>query len=352
MVADEECKNLHTARSVLITGGCGFIGSNFINFIFNKWPQATFINYDKLMTGASTDNVDANVRMSDRYKVIIGDLQDRALLLDVLEKNQIDTIIHFAAITHVDDSYHDRIGTISDNVLSTTVLLEVIAHDYKQLERFVHISTDEVYGDSADDPAPKTENSPPNPTNPYAASKAACEVIVNAYHHSYKLPYVMVRMNNVYGPRQAKSKLIPKFTTLAVDGKAYPLMGDGKHTRNWMFVDDCSDAIRRITENGRMAQVYNIGTEFEMENIVLTRMIHEETNRLLNRKIGEIEYAQIPDRPYHDRRYHIDFSKISNELGWKCSTPFVVGLKKTIEYYLKEREQGLIEPISMMRCDG
>ncbi|KHJ76311.1 dTDP-D-glucose 4,6-dehydratase domain protein [Oesophagostomum dentatum] len=141
-------------------------------------------------------------------------------------------VIHFAAITHVDESYTDRVGTIQDNVISTTTLLESIMNrNYKGVKRLVHISTDEVYGDSFDDSTPKTEDSLPNPTNPYAASKAACEMIIRSYWHSYKLPYVMVRMNNVYGPRQAGTKLIPKFTKLALEGKPYPLMGDGLHTR-------------------------------------------------------------------------------------------------------------------------
>uniref|UniRef100_A0A1I7WQT2 NAD(P)-bd_dom domain-containing protein n=1 Tax=Heterorhabditis bacteriophora TaxID=37862 RepID=A0A1I7WQT2_HETBA len=240
---------------------------------------------------------------------------------------QVDMVIHFAAITHVDESYTDRVGTIQDNIISTTTLLEsIVNRKYTGVKKLVHISTgkkynnngifqkvkltkegneehkkikysliffsDEIYGDSFDDATPKNENSLPNPTNPYAASKAACEVIIRSYWHSYKLPYVMVRMNNVYGPRQAYTKLIPKFTKFALDGKPYPLMGDGLHTRSWMYVADCSEAIRRVAEEGKLGEVYNIGTDFEMTNIELTRKIHAIVNKLQQR------YVHIP-HPCH-----------------------------------------------------
>ncbi|KAI1730944.1 GDP-mannose 4,6 dehydratase domain-containing protein [Ditylenchus destructor] len=322
-------------KNILITGGCGFIGSNFINYIFNKWPTSRLINLDKLATGASPQHIVADIRGSNRYTFVEGNLLDQSLVQDLLEENQIDTAIHFAAITHVDESYSDRIGTIQENVISTTTLLEAV-NAYGRLRRFVHISTDEVYGDSREDDRPKSETSLPNPTNPYAASKAACELIVRSYHHSYKLPYVMVRMNNVYGPRQAYSKLIPKFTKLALEGKPYPLMGDGMHTRSWMYVDDCAEAIRRVTEQGRLGQVYNIGTEFEKCNLHLTEMIHENVGKILARNPTQIQFQPIADRPYHDRRYFIDFGKIHSELGWHCTTPFEEGLARTLQYYIEE----------------
>ena len=267
---------------MLVTGGCGFIGSNFINFIFGKWPETRFINLDKLAVGASPDHILAEIRSSRRYLFAHGTLLDQPLVERILRENRIDTVIHFAAITHVDESYSDRIGTIQENVIAITTLLEAI-NAYGQMKRLVHISTDEVYGDSANDLAPKNEESPLNPTNPYAASKAACEVIVRSYHHSYKLPYLMVRMNNVYGPRQAYSKLIPKFTRLALEGKPYPLMGDGMHTRSWMYVDDCAEAIRRVTERGRIGHIYNIGTDFEKANLHLTEMLHSKVQKLMAR---------------------------------------------------------------------
>jgi len=319
----------------MITGGCGFIGSNFINYIFERWSDARIVNVDKLAIGASPDNIIQTVRESKRYKFVHGNLLDSPLMQQILTEHKIDTVIHFAAITHVDESYENRIGTIQENVIATTSLLESI-NVSGGVQRFVHISTDEVYGDSQNDEEPKTEKSLFNPTNPYAASKAACELIVRSYHHSYKLPYVMVRMNNVYGPRQAYSKLIPKFTKLALEGRPYPLMGDGKHTRSWMFVDDCAEAILRVTEQGTIGECYNIGIEFEKANIHLTQMIHQFVGKLMQRGETKPEFAPIPDRPYHDRRYYIDFSKIRRTLGWECSTPFEVGLQRTIEYYVED----------------
>uniref|UniRef100_A0AC35UIM5 NAD(P)-bd_dom domain-containing protein n=1 Tax=Rhabditophanes sp. KR3021 TaxID=114890 RepID=A0AC35UIM5_9BILA len=328
----------HCPHNLLITGGCGFIGSNFVNFIFNKWPNANIINFDKLAFGANEEHIEDYVKQSQRYKLIIDTLCNQKSVEDALSKYNIDTIIHFAAITHVDDSYSDRIGTIQENIISTTSLLEAV-NKWGKLKKFVHISTDEVYGDSFNDNAPKSELSLMNPTNPYAASKAACEVIVNSYHHSYKLPYVMVRMNNVYGPRQAYSKLIPKFTKYALEGLPYPLMGDGMHSRSWMYVDDCAEAIRRVTEQGRIGQIYNIGTEFEKCNLHLTQTIHKIVNQLINAEESEPKFEHIPDRPYHDRRYFIDFSKIHNELNWNCTTLFENGLAKTINYYVEEHKK-------------
>uniref|UniRef100_A0A914GVE2 NAD(P)-binding domain-containing protein n=1 Tax=Globodera rostochiensis TaxID=31243 RepID=A0A914GVE2_GLORO len=284
-------------KKVLVTGGCGFIGSNFINYIFGKWPDASFVNLDKLAFGASPEHIVDDIRSSHRY-----------------------VFVH---------------GTIQENVIATTTLLEAI-NFYGQVRRLVHISTDEVYGDSMDDATPKCEDSPLNPTNPYAASKAACEVIVRSYHHSYKLPYVMVRMNNVYGPRQAYSKLIPKFTRLALEGKPYPLMGDGMHSRSWMYVDDCAEAIRRIAERGRIGQTYNIGTEFEKCNLHLTEMLHEKVQKLMDRGASKLSFQPVADRPYHDRRYYINFTKIREELGWECTVPFDQGLAATLDYYVRE----------------
>lgn len=325
--------------NVLITGGCGFIGSNFINYIFNKWPSSKFVNFDKLAYGASPDHVETNVRESSRYSFVKASLLDQSIVESLLAKNQIDTVIHFAAITHVDDSYADRDGTISENIMSTLRLLEAVKN-YKKLKRFVHISTDEVYGDSAEGSIPKTESSPLNPTNPYAASKAACEMLIISYHHSYQLPYVMVRMNNVYGPRQAYSKLIPKFIKLALERKPYPLMGDGMHCRSWMYVNDCAEAIRRITERGEFGQVYNIGTEFEIPNLHLTEILHAKVEKLMSRQSTKIQFQPVPDRPYHDRRYYIDFSKIRSELNWNCAITFDDGLNETLTYYLKQYKMG------------
>ncbi|VDP13094.1 unnamed protein product [Onchocerca flexuosa] len=338
--------------SVLVTGGCGFIGSNFINSIFQKWHTARFVNIDKLTYEIRETNIAVGIRQSNRYKFIKGTVRDIDLLLNLLKDYQIDTIIHFAAMTHVDKSYADRIGTIEENVISMTTLLEAAAFRYSGIKRFVHISTgsfhflhfrnisnscsDEVYGDSKKGDASNAEYSALNPTNPYAASKACCEMILNAYWHSYKIPFVMVRINNVYGPNQTLSKLIPKFISLAAEGKSYPLMGDGRHTRNWIYVDDCTDAIKCVCEMGKIGEIYNIGTEFEISNYDITMLIHQTVNELLKRKNTSPTFEPIMDRPYHDRCYCIDFTKIFRELNWKSSTTFMDGLQKTIKHYLNE----------------
>ncbi|TKR81871.1 hypothetical protein L596_015673 [Steinernema carpocapsae] len=297
--------------------------------------MARIINFDKLAWGACVENIPERIRSSDRYVFIQETLMNERAVIQALKEHHIDTVIHFAAVTHVDESYSNRMGTIQENVMITAVLLDAI-NSGTEVKRLVHISTDEIYGDSFNDSKPKTEESLPNPTNPYAASKASCEMIIRSYWHSYKLPYVTVRMNNVYGPRQATSKLIPKFTRLALEGKPYPLMGDGKHTRSWMYVDDCAEAIRRVTECGELGEVYNIGTDFEKSNISLTRMIHELVAKLTGREAREIAFAKIADRPYHDRRYFIDFSKIRAALAWECTTPFEEGLARTIRFYVQE----------------
>ncbi|KAF7632296.1 NAD(P)-bd_dom domain-containing protein [Meloidogyne graminicola] len=354
---NKDLYNYSGPRNVLITGGCGFIGSNFINYIFDKWQNSRFINIDKLAVGASTEHIVPEVRKSGRYTFVHGTLLEQSLVESLLKLYQIDTVIHFAAITHVDESYSDRVGTIQENIIATTTLLEAI-NTHKQIKRFVHISTDEVYGDSMDSNSPNDEDSPLNPTNPYAASKAACEVIVRSYYHSYRLPYVMVRMNNVYGPRQAYSKLIPKFTRLALEGKPYPLMGDGMHKRSWIYVDDCAEAIRLVvrTEKGSNAKILFLDekteTEFEKCNLHLTEMLHQKVQKLMNRESTKIQFSSIADRPYHDRRYHINFNKIRDELGWKCVVSFEEGLTRTLNYYLKEYNKLRRELTTMERPHG
>uniref|UniRef100_A0A914DG27 dTDP-D-glucose 4,6-dehydratase n=1 Tax=Acrobeloides nanus TaxID=290746 RepID=A0A914DG27_9BILA len=325
-------------KSVLITGGCGFIGSNFLNYIFNKWPNSIIVNFDKLAEGSFKENVTSEIRSSNRYSIVVGNLLNKEQIFKTLFLYKIDTIVHFAALTHVDDSYADRIGTIYENVMSTTNLLEAVI-EYGGIQRFLYISTDEVYGDSEENEEQKNERAPLNPTNPYAASKAAAENIIRCYYHSYKLPYVMVRMNNVFGPNQYETKLIPKFIKLAFYGQPYTLRSDGSHTRNWIFVDDCAEAIKRTIESGRIGEIYNIGSEYEYSNFEVMCFIHKYVAGYLGRKPGPIKLRQIQDRPYHDRRYYIDFSKIAKEFGWKCKTSFEEGLLKTIDHTLKNMKK-------------
>ncbi|VDN03442.1 unnamed protein product [Thelazia callipaeda] len=322
--------------TALITGGCGFIGSNFINYVFEKWPTTCFVNVDKMRDGVSETNIAEKIRHSNRYKLFKRTIRDADLLLSVFSKYQVDTVIHFAALTHVDESFNDRMGTIEENIMSMTILLETITFRFSGIKRFIHISTDEVYGESKENSLPKSEYSVLNPTNPYAASKASCEMILNAYWHSYKIPFITVRMNNVYGPNQSGLNLIPKFITLAVENKPFPLMGDGMHKRNWIHVNDCADAIKRVCEMGKIGDIYNIGTDFEITNYDVTLLIHQTVNELLQREMSEPKFETIIDRPYHDRQYCIDFIKISQELNWKAIIEFRDGLRSTVEHYVEQ----------------
>ncbi|KAL3082747.1 hypothetical protein niasHS_010549 [Heterodera schachtii] len=321
--------------NVLITGGCGFIGSNFVNFAFDRWPQAKFVNLDKMAPGASEERIEKKCRNSDRYLFVKGNLTEATLIRNILTKNRIDTIVHFAALTHVDESYANPTEYMQENTVAMTVLLEA-AKDHGQLAKLVHISTDEIYGDCLNAEEPKKEQSPMEPTNPYAVSKAACELLLRSYWHSYKVPYVMVRMNNVYGPRQFRNKLVPKFVRLALEKRPFTLAGGGTPKRSWMFVEDCIDGICRVTEKAALGTVYNIGTIFELSNSEMAYRIHHIVNRLIGREEAKPRFEFVPDRPHNDLRYWIDFSKIHRELGWKCRILFEEGITKTVAYYIEE----------------
>uniref|UniRef100_A0A914UXW6 dTDP-D-glucose 4,6-dehydratase n=1 Tax=Plectus sambesii TaxID=2011161 RepID=A0A914UXW6_9BILA len=212
---------MRTPKSVLVTGGCGFIGSNFINQIYIRWPDAKIVNLDKLLPGSNACNVDCDLRNNaERYRLVVGDCCNRELTMKLLQDHQIDTIVHFAANSSVDDCYRDSVGAARNNVLAMTHFLEV-CRLYDRLELFMHISTDEVYGDSGKDSQPKMEQSLLTPTNPYAATKASCEAMLNAYRVSYKLPTITARMNNVYGPRQCNAKVVPRFVLQAFEGEYF-----------------------------------------------------------------------------------------------------------------------------------
>ncbi|KAL3119911.1 hypothetical protein niasHT_007039 [Heterodera trifolii] len=321
--------------NVLITGGCGFIGSNFVNFAFDRWPQAKFVNLDKMAPGASEERIEKKCRNSDRYLFVKGNLTEATFIRNILTKNRIDTIVHFAALTHVDESYANPTEYMQENTVAMTVLLEA-AKDHGQLAKLVHISTDEVYGDCLNAEEPKKEQSPMEPTNPYAVSKAACELLLRSYWHSYKVPYVMVRMNNVYGPKQFRNKLVPKFVRQALEKRPFTLAGGGTSKRSWMFVEDCIDGICRVIEKAALGTVYNIGTTFELSNSEMAYRIHHIVNRLIGREEAKPRFEFVPDRPHNDLRYWIDFSKIHRDLGWKCRIPFEEGITKTIAYYIEE----------------
>ena len=317
--------------NLLITGGCGFIGSNFINFIFNK-NKYNIINFDAMYYCADENNILEDIRKSKNYKLVKGNLCDINFIKYVVEENQITHIIHFAAQSHVDNSFENSLQYTQDNILGTHTLLEV-CRKYGKIERFIHVSTDEVYGESMlkDDEFHKTEHSVLCPSNPYAATKAGAELIAQAYYHSYKMPIIITRGNNVYGSNQYPEKLIPKFIQLLKADKKVTIQGDGSCVRAFLHVEDTARAFEIILEKGEIGEIYNIGCDEGMEYSVL------EVAKLLIMQIKGIDNCDnyndwieyTKDRPFNDKRYYISNLKLKN-LGWGVKVDFMQGLKKLI----------------------
>jgi dTDP-glucose 4,6-dehydratase len=310
-------------KNILITGGCGFIGSNFLNYYVNKYPQYNFVNIDAMYYCASHDNIEETVRNSNNYKFIEGKIQDISLIKYILKTENITNIIHFAAQSHVDNSFDNSLQYTDDNVKGTHVILECIRQVNKDIV-FLHFSTDEVYGESNLDEDPKNEMSLLCPTNPYAASKAAAEMYVNSYMHSYGLKCIITRGNNVYGPNQYPEKLIPKFIKLLKNGDKLTIHGDGSSLRSFIHVLDVCSAVDTILHNGIIGQVYNIGSDPEYEKSVL------DVAKILVKKIkNDDDYEKylefVEDRPFNDKRYFITNEKLK-ELGWNINIDFISGI--------------------------
>ena len=305
--------------NLLITGGCGFIGSNFINYICKKEPTYKVINIDAMYYCASTQNVDKEIRESTQYKFIKGNINDFNLIKYILETEKITHIVHFAAQSHVDNSFEKSLQYTFDNVKGTHTLLEAVRQVNKDI-LFLHFSTDEVYGESKINEEAKTETSLLSPTNPYAASKAAAEMYVNAYNHSYGLKTIISRGNNVYGPNQYPEKLIPKFIKLLKENKKCTIHGDGSSLRSFIHVYDVSTAVETILNHGIIGEVYNIGSEEENEKSVI-----EVTKILIKQIHNTTDYNQyieyVEDRPFNDQRYFINSNKLQ-KLGWKQKKKF------------------------------
>jgi len=312
-------------KNILITGGCGFIGSNFINYIVKKYPTYNFINIDAMYYCASLSNIEVQDKFN--YKFIEGNINDISLIKYILKTENITHIIHFAAQSHVDNSFENSLQYTEDNVKGTHTLLEAVRVVNKNIV-FLHFSTDEVYGESQLNEGAKHEQSLLCPTNPYAASKAAAEMFVNSYAHSYKLKCIITRCNNVYGPNQYPEKLIPKFIQLLQNGDKCTIHGDGSSLRSFIHTDDVSTAVDIILHKGVIGDIYNIGSDIHYEKSVmdvtklLVKYIHN-TDDLDN----WIEY--VDDRPFNDKRYFITNEKIK-ALGWKQTVDFEAGLKALI----------------------
>jgi len=308
--------------NILVTGGCGFIGSNFINYLLNTRLDIYIINIDCLNYCASETNVVAN----PRYRFIKGNITSKDLISHILEEYKIDTIVHFAAQSHVDNSFDNSIQYTIDNVLGTHTLLQA-AKEYGRLSRFLHFSTDEVYGEVDRDHPGCHEKSLLNPTNPYAATKAAAEFIVRSYYHSFKLPTIIVRCNNVYGPNQYPEKLIPKFIKLLNEGKRLTIHGKGDTRRNFIWAEDVARATCLILEKGTVNEIYNIGTDSEYS-------VLDVASLLIQSMTGECNINDyitfVSDRPFNDFRYSVDSTRL-RDLGWvEKNTDFEANLQLLI----------------------
>ncbi|EYC37169.1 hypothetical protein Y032_0818g2516 [Ancylostoma ceylanicum] len=326
-------------RNVVITGGCGFIGSNFVNHIHDAWPNCNFVNVDKLILNSDTQHVDEKVRNSPRYKLALADIKNKKAMMAVFKDNDIDTVIHFAADCTSTRCYNETIEAIENNVIAFIELLEVVK-EYGKIRRFVHISTDEVYGDSGlgEDESGKVEDSRLLPGNPYAATKIAGEAYVRAFTAQHKLPIIIARMNNIYGPNQWDVKVVPRFIEIAKVRGEYTIQGSGKQLRSWLYVDDASIGIQRVCERGKIGEIYNLGTYFEKNVADLAHVIQAEVDRQLGREVSAPRFVSIPDRPYNDMRYLIDISKAEKELGWTPQISFEEGMRRTVASALKPKD--------------
>ncbi len=320
-------------KKILVTGGCGFIGSNFIHYYLKNKCKDLILNLDNLTYAGNPENL-KEIEGSDRYTFIKGDIADSDFIKKVFDENVIDEVVHFAAESHVDRSITGpEIFTIT-NVLGTQVLLDVAKNAWEgnfDKKRFLHVSTDEVYG-SLGKTGYFTEETPLAPNSPYSASKTGSDLVVRAYYETYGFPAVITRCSNNYGPYQYPEKLIPLMIANALDDKPLPVYGDGKNIRDWLYVEDHCSAIATVLEKGKNGEVYNIGGNNEWENINIVKTIL----KVLDKPESLIKYVE--DRLGHDRRYAIDATKIKNDLGWEPSIQFEEGIGKTIRWYLDNEE--------------
>ena len=331
---------------ILVTGGAGFIGANFVlDWVAQQGEPV--VNLDKLTYAGNIENL-ASLQADKRHIFAQGDIGDHALVTALLAQHQPRAVVNFAAESHVDRSIHSPEAFIQTNVMGSFQLLEAVRAYWGSLEgdakagfRFLHVSTDEVYGSLAPADPAFTESHPYEPNSPYSASKAASDHLVRAYHHTYGLPVLTTNCSNNYGPYHFPEKLIPLMVVNALAGKPLPIYGDGQQVRDWLYVKDHCSAIRRVLEAGRPGETYNVGGWNEMPNLDIVHTVCGLLDSLRPRADGQSYGSQITyvtDRPGHDRRYAIDASKIERELGWKPAETFATGIRKTIEWYLANPE--------------
>lgn len=319
-------------KNLLITGGCGFIGSNYINYIFEKYKDFNIINIDAMYYCASENNVNEEVRNSERYKLIKGNLCSYDLIYHIISNYNIEYIIHFAAQSHVQNSFEDALQYTKDNIVGTHNLLEAV-RKYGKIKKFIHVSTDEVYGESMieKNENKKTEESILCPTNPYAATKASAELIAQSYYYSFNIPIIITRGNNVYGPNQYPEKIIPKFIKFLIENKKVTIQGDGSNVRAFIHVYDVVKAFDIILEKGVVGEIYNIGSDDNEEYTV--RAVAEILIKKIKKSENYEDYIEhIIDRPFNDKRYYISNEKIKS-LGWEITQNFDEGIDNLIKEY-------------------
>jgi len=329
-------------QPILVTGGAGFIGSNFIlRWLANE--ASGVVNLDKLTYAGNLGNLES-VATNPRYSFVHGDIGDRKLVSDLLQRHRPRAVVHFAAESHVDRSIHGPDDFVRTNVNGTFALLEEVRSYLSEMTpeekaefRFLHVSTDEVYGTLAPDDPPFSETTPYAPNSPYAASKAASDHLVRAYRHTYNVPVLTTNCSNNYGPYQFPEKLIPLTILRAIQGKPIPVYGDGKNVRDWLYVEDHCEAIRAVLAHGKVGETYNVGGRNEMPNLDIVNQICKILDDL-RPSDPLVPHQQlitfVQDRPGHDRRYAMNADKIERELKWRPTETFASGIRKTIQWYL------------------
>ena len=329
-------------KTILVTGGAGFIGSNFIKLMLVKHSDYKIINIDALTYAGNLENL-KDIDTNPKYQFIKGDIRDKGKIDEIFHNNEITTVVNFAAESHVDRSIEEPEVFLTTNIIGTQVLLDAAkkywkinpddkySRDYKEGVKFLQVSTDEVYG-ALGETGMFVETMPLMPNSPYSASKASADLIVRAYNETFGLPINITRCSNNYGPYQFPEKLIPLMINNCIKGKDLPIYGDGMQVRDWLHVSDHCSAIDTVLHKGKVGEVYNIGGNNEKANITIVKLIIET----LGKSENLIKY--VKDRPGHDRRYAIDNTKITSELGWEPIYTFETGMKETIQWYLKNTE--------------
>jgi len=328
-------------KKILVTGGAGFIGSHVVRMLVNKYPEYQIYNLDNLTYAGNLENL-KDIENAPNYTFFKGDITEEEYIDSIFQEYKFDNVIHLAAESHVDRSITDPLAFAKTNILGTMVLLNSFKNLWKsdwEGKRFYHVSTDEVYG-TLGDKGLFTETTSYDPNSPYSASKASSDHFVRAYGETYGMPFVISNCSNNYGANQFPEKLIPLFINNIIHNKSLPVYGDGKYTRDWLYVVDHANAIDLVFHEGIDKETYNIGGFNEWQNIDLIQLLCKQMDEKLGRKEGTSAQliTYVKDRPGHDLRYAIDASKIHKELGWKPSVTFEQGLSKTIDWYLENKE--------------